>query len=382
MAKIKEYQKKDGTVNYEFQVYVGIDPLTGKQVSTRRRGFSSSKEAELELARINLAVAEGKFKIKETPRTFKEIAEIWLPNYKSTVEEVTYTGTKSILKLHVYPDIGDKKIDKIDVTYAQKMVNKWAEESPLSFKRFKNYTSKILDYAVNIGLIDDNPMKKVLVPRTEKQKNYTNFYTRDELLKFLELAKQYDPDKVYTFFRLLAFSGMRKGEAYALTWDDLDFEKNMIDINKSLARGENKTVYVSPPKNKSSIRKISMDKETMNILKRWKLTQKQQLLAFGYPSKREGQTLFTTDENEYYQPTMDATWRKVIYKLDPKFKKINTHEFRHTHASLLFEAGVSIKEVQDRLGHSDITTTMNIYAHVTEAKRDEAADKFFNYMNG
>lgn len=382
MAKIKEYRKKDGTINYEFQVYVGINPLTGKQILTRRRGFGTKKEAELELAKINLAVAEGKFKIKEPPRTFKEIAEIWLPNYKSTVEEVTYAATKSILQLHVYPDIGDKKVDKIDVTFCQSMINKWAEESPLSFKRFRNYTSKILDYAVNIGLIEDNPMKKVLIPRTKKQNKYTKFYTRSELIDFLNMAKQYDPNKIYTFFRLLAFSGMRKGEAYALTWEDVDFNKNVIDINKSLSRGENKTVYISPPKNKSSIRKISMDKETMNILKHWKLQQKQQLLALGFPAKKHNQNIFTTDENEYYQPTVDATWRKGIYKLDPSFKRINTHEFRHTHASLLFEAGVSIKEVQDRLGHSDITTTMNIYAHVSEAKRDEAADKFFNYMNG
>ncbi len=381
MAGVKEYRKKDGTINYEFQVYAGINPITGKQIVTRRRGFATSKEAELELAKINLAIAEGTFKVQEPPRTFKEIAEIWLPNYKSTVEEVTYTGTLSILKLHVYPDFGDIKVDKIDVTYCQKMVNKWVDEQPSSFKKFRNYTSKVLDYAVNIGLIDDNPMNKVLIPRVKKEKRETPFYTKDELKHFLELAKQYDPTKIYTFFRLLSYSGMRKGEAYALNWDDIDFEKNQIDINKSLARGENKTVYISAPKNKSSIRKISMDKETMGILKRWQLEQRKQLLASGHPTKKEKQELFSTDENDLYQPTVDAHWKKGIYRLDPKFKKINTHGFRHTHASLLFEAGASIKEVQDRLGHADITTTMNIYAHVTEAKRDETADKFFRYLN-
>nr|DAX04324.1 MAG TPA: Integrase [Bacteriophage sp.] len=381
MAGVKEYRKKDGTINYEFQVYAGINPITGKQIVTRRRGFATSKEAELELAKINLAIAEGTFKVQEPPRTFKEIAEIWLPNYKSTVEEVTYTGTLSILKLHVYPDFGDIKVDKIDVTYCQKMVNKWADEQPSSFKKFRNYTSKVLDYAVNIGLIDDNPMNKVLIPRVKKEKRETPFYTKDELKHFLELAKQYDPTKIYTFFRLLSYSGMRKGEAYALNWDDIDFEKNQIDINKSLARGENKTIYISAPKNKSSIRKISMDKETMGILKRWQLEQRKQLFALGHPIKKEKQELFSTDENDLYQPTVDAHWKKGIYRLDPEFKKINTHGFRHTHASLLFEAGASIKEVQDRLGHADIATTMNIYAHVTEAKRDETADKFFRYLN-
>lgn len=139
MAQIKEYRKKDGTVNYKFQVYVGTDPTTGKEIRTRRQGFTSRKEAELELAKINLAIADGTFKIEEAPYKFKELAEIWLPNYKTTVEEVTYTGTVSILKLHVYPEFGDKKIDKINVAYCQKVVNKWAQEQPLSFKKFRNY---------------------------------------------------------------------------------------------------------------------------------------------------------------------------------------------------------------------------------------------------
>lgn len=381
MAKIKSYRRKDGTVNYKFQVYAGKDPLTGNDIRTTRQGFATEKEAEIELARLTLAISDGSFKVTEPPRKFKEIAELWLPIYESTVEPVTFAGTIYLLEKHIYPDFADKKIDKIDVTYCQKKVNKWANENPLSFKKYKNYTSKILDYAVNIGLIDDNPMKKVLIPRVSKKQTKTQFYTKDELLHFLKIAKEYDPNKIYTFFRLLAYSGMRKGEAYALTWDDLDFEKNQIDINKSLARDKNSKVYISPPKNKSSIRKISMDKETMMILKHWQIEQRKSLMILGHPSKKTEQYIFTTDENELYQPTVDADWKRKIYKLDPEFKKINTHGFRHTHASLLFEADASIKEVQDRLGHADITTTMNIYAHVTEAKRDEAADKFFNYLN-
>lgn len=381
MAQIKEYRKKDGSVAYKFQVYIGRDPLTGKEIRTTRQGFNNLKQAELELARINLAVADGTFKVTKPPRYFKEIAELWLPNYESTVEPVTFAGTMDILNIHVYPDFADKKIDKIDVTYCQKIVNRWAKENPFSFKRYRNYTSKVLAYAVNIGVINDNPMNKVLIPRVSKKKSRAQFYTKDELLHFLKLAKKYDQNKIFSFFRLLAYSGMRKGEAYALTWNDLDFNKNQIDINKSLARDKNKQVYVSPPKNKSSIRKISMDNVTMSILKKWKATQRKELFMFGNPTKGNDQYVFTTDKNELYQPTVDADWKRKIYRLDPDFKKINTHGFRHTHASLLFEAGATIKEVQDRLGHSDIATTMNIYAHVTEAKRDEAAEKFFNYLN-
>jgi len=384
MAKIKEYRKNDGSMNYEFSVYIGTNPFTGKKERTTRRGFSSIKEAELALAQIRLDVANGKFKFNKPAKTFGEVTKLWLPIYKRTVKEVTYTATVSIIDLFITPMFGDKMIDKIDVMYCQKIVNNWADERPRTFKKSKFYVGKIFDYAVNIGVVDDNPMKKVLMPRVQVEPKKIGFYDKDELNKFLGYAREFDQNKVYTFFRLLAYSGMRKGEAYALTWEDIDFEKNQISISKSLARGENKTLYISSPKTKGSVRTISMDKDTMNHLKRWRNTQKQLLLKLGHPTKKKNQNLFTTDENEYYHPTVDKHWLKRIYNQEnvPKdFKQISTHGFRHTHASLLFEAGASVKSVQDRLGHSDITTTMNIYAHVTEAARDKTADLFAEYIS-
>ncbi|WP_315307337.1 tyrosine-type recombinase/integrase [Enterococcus devriesei] len=384
MAKIKEYRKNDGSVNYEFSVYIGVNPFTGKKERTTRRGFNSIKEAELELARINLAIANGDFKFSAPPKTFEEITKLWLPIYKTTVKEVTYTATVSIIDLFINPKFGNKLIDKIDVMYCQRIVNEWAEQRPRSFKKSKFYVGKIFDYAVNIGVVNDNPMKKVLMPRVHVEQKKIEFFNKEELKQFLSYAWDFDQNKIYTFFRLLAYSGMRKGEAYALTWEDVDFKKNQISISKSLARGENRRLYVSSPKTKNSVRIVSIDKDTMNHLNRWRNVQRQQLLKLGHPTKKENQILFSSDENEYYQPTVDAHWLKRIYKqkiVPEDFKKISTHGFRHTHASLLFEAGATIKEVQDRLGHSDITTTMNIYAHVTEAARDKTADLFADYLS-
>ncbi|MGG5316441.1 tyrosine-type recombinase/integrase [Enterococcus sp. AZ072] len=382
MVKIKEY-KKDGDTFYEFQVYVGIDPITGDQIQTRRRGFTTRKKAELELAQIMLDIEDGTFKMRETPKKFEEIVELWLPYYKTTVQEVTYIGTLSYLKLYILPEFKGKKIDKIDVTLCQKIVNKWAEEKPNTFKKYKFYASKIFNYAVNIGVINDNPMKKILTPKVSGTKKKIGFFEADELKQFLSYVEALDPNKLYTFFRLLAYSGMRKGEAYALTWDDIDFEKNKISITKSLSRGENKTVYVSPPKNPTSVRIISMDKSTMNILKRWKNTQKQLLMMLGHPTSKKDQILFSTDKNEYYKPTIDANWLRNIYKQEivpTDFKRISTHGLRHTHASLLFEAGASFKAVQERLGHADIATTMNIYTHVTKKVSDGTGDLFANFV--
>lgn len=192
------------------------------------------------------------------------------------------------------------------------------------------------------------------------------------------LAKEDDP-KVYTLFRILAFSGMRKGEALALTWNDINFKDGTVTISKTLTRGEGNRLIIQTPKTANSKRIISLDGQTLEILKQWRITQKKTYFMLGYNTMKKGQLVFSNQKNELLQPSVT---RKYIVAVCEKYglKQITTHGFRHTHCSLLFEAGASIKEVQDRLGHSDIKTTMNIYAHVTKNRKDETAQKFANYL--
>ena len=140
-----------------------------------------------------------------------------------------------------------------------------------------------------------------------------------------------------------------------------------------------KKVVVQTPKSKSSIRNISIDEQTANILKRWKIKQKEKFIMVGTRVKKH-QPCFTEEvSNSYlYLNFMNANLKRICMKND--FKQIKVHGFRHTHCSLLFESGFTIQEVQDRLGHSDLKTTMSIYAHVTEKQRDNMADKFANFM--
>ena len=180
-------------------------------------------------------------------------------------------------------------------------------------------------------------------------------------------------------FRVLAFTGIRKGELQALEWSDIDFINNIITVNKTLALNTDKKVVVQTPKSKSSIRNISIDEQTANILKRWKIKQKEKFIMVGTRLKKH-QPFFTEEiSNSYlYLNFMNANLKRICKKND--FKQIKVHGFRHTHCSLLFESGFTIQEVQDRLGHSDLKTTMSIYAHVTEKQRDNMADKFAKFM--
>lgn len=239
-----------------------------------------------------------------------------------------------------------------------------------------------MDFAIKRDFIQSNPFALVEMPKRTTTKSISdtteNFYTKEQLLKFLECMKQESNFKAYTLFSLLAYSGMRKGEALALIWEDIDFKKNEIRINKALARGKNNVLYIKPTKTGTS-RTIKMDTATMSILKEWKKKQKKDYLVLGYNTTKSKQLVFSNEKNDFLQPTKTCKWLEHVLE-KYKLPKITTHGFRHTHCSILFEAGASIKEVQDRLGHSDVKTTMDVYAHVSEKAKDDAINKFVNYL--
>lgn len=383
VSPIKSYKLKNGELRYEFPAYLGIDPLTGKQKRTMKRGFKTRKEAELALARIKLEVANGTYK-QERAETYQEVYALWVAQYEKTVEESTFLKTTGIFRNHILPAMGAYKIEKINVDVCQKHIDEWAAKLK-KFRMVKAYAAKVLDFTVKRGYIQANPFTHVDMPTTSSKKAFTadedeaeNFYTREQLNQFLSCLEQESNYTAYVLFRLLAFSAMRKGEALALTWNDLNFATNELRINKALSRGKENRLYLKSTKT-GVARTIKMDDKTMAVLKDWKKKQKQDYLVIGFNTMQPKQLVFSNEQNVYMQPTKTRKWLEhVLTKYN--LPKITTHGFRHTHCSLLFEAGANLKEVQDRLGHSDVQTTMNIYAHVTKKAKEEAILKFANYI--
>lgn len=383
LAAVESYKMKNGEKRYKFQVYIGTDPLTGVQKRTTRRGFKTKKEAELELSRIKLQINEGTFQ-KQTVETYLDIYNIWVVQYEKTVEQSTFVKTIGIFKNHILPSMQSYKVEKITIDVCQLHVDEWSNKLK-KFRMVKSYASKVLDFAIKRGYIQTNPFTHVDMPTALKKKQASteetdeNFYTKDQLLQFLTCLKEEANTKAFTFFRLLAFSGIRKGEALALTWNDLDFKNNEMRINKAISRGKENQLYVKSTKT-GVARTLKMDQETMRILKAWRIQQKQDYLMLGFNTMQKNQLVFSNASNEFLQPTITRKW---ILQVQKKYnlELITTHGLRHTHCSLLFEAGVSIKAVQDRLGHTDIQTTMNIYAHVTNKTKEEAIQKFESYLN-
>ena len=161
---------------------------------------------------------------------------------------------------------------------------------------------------------------------------------------------------------------------------DIDFNAKTLDITKTVSLDESERPIVTIQKTKKSIRKISLDDGTLDELKKWRKMQAEYYLKHRYNTMRPGQLIVPSKTNGLYNPTFPNDWLNMLSrKFD--FKRITLHGFRHTHCSLLFEMGTPLEEVQDRLGHTDIKTTMNIYTHVTEKRKEKTAERFAKFVN-
>lgn len=377
---IKKYKLKNGELRYKFGIYTGIDKQTGRKTNTTRSGFKTKKEAVLAASKLEIELSEGKI---EKPKDIKygDVYQEWLPAYENTVRESTLLSTTNIFKNHILNHFSDKKINTITVSEIQTIVNKWFDIAPVNFKKWFYYTGKIFEYAIKMGYLDKNPCRLVTLPKNKKEfaEKKLLFWDKRQLDTFFKCLYDMDDDKKFVFFRLLAFSGMRRGECLALTWEDINFKENTIDINKTISQGINRYQVINPPKTKKSMRKIIMDQKTMDYLYKWKMEQRKQMLNYGFNTLNKKQMLFTTRNNTMLPLSAPSKWLKlVISKYD--LPSIKIHGFRHSHASALFASGATIKEVQERLGHEDAQTTLNVYTHVTSNQNKDVVVKLESYL--
>ena len=380
MTKIIKYTNKDNETLYKFRFYAGLDELTGKQRYIRRQGFKSEKDAKTELLKIEYLVSTNQYFKSVKSGKFGDVLDEWLALHKETVKASTWQFIELRANKHVRPYFKDMYVDKITLRQCQDFVNKTFKVAPVAYVYSVSIVKNTLDYALRLGMIESNPMLYVIKPKKQANisDNHGNYYNKDELKKFLDVAKNTNLKK-YALFRLLAYSGMRIGECLALTWHDLDYKNNTIAINKTLARTNN-GIKIQTPKTKASNRVISLDNETIQVLKMWQLEQRKQLLKVGINAMNSKQLIFSNGKNSFIiVPTVRLAIKQIAKKAG--IHSITTHGFRHTHATLLFASGLDIKQVQARLGHSNVQTTLNIYTHAMKEKQDKIGDEFAKYIN-
>lgn len=397
---IKEYKTPKGKKRYKFAIYAGKDEATGRS-NFVRKSFNSLDDAEKSYLSIKQAIKSGQYSFKKQKHLkFEDVYNKWCANYANGVKESTLATTKRIIEGHVLPELGSLYIDRITVIRCQHAVEKWFKQAPKTFKRYIRYANDVFLYAEHLELIKSSPMEKVIRPKQKKdeknverlynKKSSKKFYTRAELELFLEFAKKYKFE-AYTFFQVLGYCGLRRGEALALQWRDVDFNNKTLSVNKTTSKGLNNRCLIQTPKTKSSIRTVALDDDTVKVLKEWQLEQLRErnnanVIPIGINNTKAVNNLYLFEGFKHGYPTnfpisetTAFTWNKDIAK-KAGLERINLHGFRHTHASLLFDARIPIEDVRERLGHKDINITENVYIHVTEQRKHKTANDFEKFM--
>lgn len=371
---IKKYTTKNGETRYLFQTYLGIDPLTGKERRTTRRGFKTIKEAKQAERNLLLDVEENGFCHVSEKQTFEAVAHLWLENYKTTVKVTTYQNTKSYLENLIKDYFKNILIEDLTVLKLQKIVIELS-------KRYLNYTihlsaiNRVLKYAVLLDIIKTNPLDKIIRPKQKEKSEKKKALTKEELTDFLDLAKEYASPVLFAAWWTLAYTGLRRGELLGLEWSDIDFENRTLRVERTLVRISGK-LSTQSPKTKKSRRVVTLDPRTIEILKNWRLKQKKILFKKG-TGKTE--IVFSNTLGGYLMESrLRNELRSFLLKFD--LPLITVHDLRHTHASLLFEAGVEAKQIADRLGHSKIQTTLDMYTHINDNQRYAVTDRLLNFM--
>lgn len=359
--EIKSYKKKNGDTAYKFRIYVGKE--NGKDKYVKRQGFQTKAKARAALLQLQTDLKNSE-EITAKEITVEEVAEEWLKEYADTVQDSTYIKTERNIKNHIYPTLGDKKISSLTPLQLQEQVNDWSKKLVYG-RKMKGLVNNICKYAIRHGYISTNPVDSVTTLVRKQVDTDSDFYDKEELKSFLELVDQADELRKKVLFRLLAFTGARKGEVLALKWED--WTNNTLNINKAITRGfEGESVGAT--KNKSSVRLISLDQRTIDLLSEYREMNPTTTFIFESP------------EGKPIPSSLPRKWLLQIVK-GTDVRPIKIHGFRHTHASLCFEAGMTLKQVQHRLGHSDLKTTMNVYTHITKQAKDDIGEKFANYID-
>lgn len=396
MAYIYKRGKK-----WAYRAYAGKDPITGKDKQSGKSGFRTKKDAQLAAAIFERQFHNNEF-VNPSKITFNAVCDDWEGHYISSLaaKESSLRARRIALK-HIRNEFGEIPIQKISKKEYQDTIDKLAKKFSANYiSSIHSSANMVFSYAKENKLIKELPTEDIKLPKKKKTVEelekgdaiQDKFLEKEELEEFLLIAKKEGLEGDLLTFTMLAYTGLRVGELVSLKWSDIDFQNRTLTVFRTYYNPtNNKLKYLlQTPKTESSHRTIKIDVVVIELLNAHKEEQDKVKTDNG-PFYHDEGFIFTT--NEGYPKTIKAIAIRLqrllkitINKMEKKKKEvllkkeITPHSFRHTHTSLLIEAGVHIKEIQERLGHSDINTTMDIYAHMTKNMKKEASTKFSNLM--
>lgn len=241
--------------------------------------------------------------------------------------------------------------------------------SPKTIQHYLSFVSSVMDYAFRFGMIRENPCKRVSVPSAPAQER--DCYTLEEAQHFLDSLQQ-APTKYRAFFTLAIYGGFRRGELLGLEWEDIDFQNHIVKIRRTSLYLKDRGTFTDETKTKKSRRTLKLPLCVFAVLREHYVEQATERLRMGDQWKDHGR-LFTHLDGSPMHPNTPYHWLKRFCE-ETGQRFLGVHAFRHLNASLLINSGADIKTISSSLGHSQVTTTLNIYAHTFEEAQAKASE--------
>lgn len=360
---------------FRIRVSVGYDNL-GKQIikSTTFTPPSNVTEKKAEKLASEYAIGferkcKGMASLNENMR-FSEMAEWFIENYaKNELKPITAYNYEKQIQSHLIVQLGNIKLK--DFTPAKiTAFFKDCNLAPATCRKVYVIMQSIFARAVEQGFIKETPCTKaVILPKNEAakiKKPFLDEFQAKDLLKMVEDASQFN-----RIIKVLLYTGMRSGECLALRWKDIDFINKTIHIENTLTDVAGKH-WLQPPKTKNSNRYIGLSDVLADIFKEQKIynDKKIEKLLGNYAHP---EMIFASELGNFLdRSSLNTQFRKFVKDTD--FNYITLHSLRHCNATLLINSGIDLKIVSELLGHSDVSTTANVYADVLESSKAKVAD--------
>jgi integrase len=362
---------------YSVVVELDRDPVTGKRRQKWHSGYRTKRDAERAMSEIATAVHAGTY-AEPTRQTLGDFIEDWLAAIEPTLRPSTHYSYARNLRLHALPRLGSVQLRRIDAgmlnaLYADlladgKQSNGGGGLSSRSVRYVHTIVHRAFRDAVRWGRIARNPADAADPPRAAATARPTmTTWTADQLRAFLEHIAEH---RLHAAFVVLATTGMRRGECLGLRWSDLDLPAGRLSIVQTVI-AVNHEVRIGSPKTARGRRTVALDQGTVAVLRRHRQQQLAERLIMGAGCTDHGLVFCRPDGEPLHPERFSRTF--MIEAARAGLPRIRCHDLRHTWATLALSAGEHPKVVQERLGHANVSITLDVYSHVTEGLHGDAA---------
>ena len=364
--------------SYRLVCVVGYN-LQGRPIKKSKTVHCSKKEAKIELAKFVADVQKGMY-VEGKSLKFTDFVEIWKRDYGSKeLAPSTYKRYLGILESRIIPFFGHFRVDKIKPTDIMQFYDLLSKDTqivrrkdnngkktgkPLSPKTILEHhrlLRAMLQKAVYWQMIVSNPAERVQAPKTKKPKRkyYDDEQSKALISGLMKLTEEQFKYKVAII--LTIFTGVRLGELMGLEWDDINFREGIVSINRSSQYLADKGVFTKVPKTESSIRDVAIPDFVVSLLEEYKYWYDEQKYQYGELWVDSNRLFVQADGRPMHPSTISKWFEKFVAQIG--LPVINFHGLRHTNATLLIAQNIDVSVVAARLGHAQITTTLNFYVH-------------------